>query len=129
MFLANLLPHLAPVAIHFMSFVNKPFVAVWRIDEAEHHTSLALQGKHAVGSILPHHFIYNVRIGIGKVEGIKGLLFFRNAQVQFVGIIEEQNGSKQRALAHTLGADEMHIAVESYLGIRDVCAVQKYDFV
>ncbi len=126
---AYLLSHLAPVTIHRMMLIHEPLAAERRIDETEHHSSLVLQGEHTVSSILSHHLIDDVRIGIRKVESIEGFFLLRDAQAQLVGIIKEQDGTEQGTLAHALGSDEMHIAIELYLGVWDVGTIQEYDFI
>ena len=60
MFLTHLLTYLAPLAIHLLTLINKPFAIKRGIDETEHHSSLILQGKHTVGSILTHHLIDDI---------------------------------------------------------------------
>ena len=60
MFLPHLLTYLAPLAIYQLTLIDKPFAIKRGIDETEHHSSLILQGKHTVGSILTHHLIDDV---------------------------------------------------------------------
>ena len=60
MLLTHLLTYLAPLAIHQLTLIDKPFAIKRGIDETEHHSSLILQGKHTVGSILTHHLIDDV---------------------------------------------------------------------
>lgn len=60
MFLTHLLTYLAPLAIHLLTLIDKPFAIKRGIDETEHHSSLILQGKHTVGPILTHHLIDDV---------------------------------------------------------------------
>ena len=60
MFFTHLLTYLAPLAIHLLTLIDKPFAIKRDIDETEHHSSLILQGKYTVGSILTHHLIDDI---------------------------------------------------------------------
>ena len=71
------------------------------------------------------HLIHDIRVGFRQIKVVKRLHFFRNAKMQFVCIIEELNSSQQRTLAHTLGADEVHVSIKFYFCIAYVRAIDE----
>ena len=48
--------------------------------------------------------------------------------MQFVGIIKEQDCTEQGALAHSLCADEVYIAIQLHFGITYIGTVDENDF-
>ena len=61
------------------------------IPKTENHSPLRLGSNYTVGSILTHHLIDNVRIGIWKVERIKTLLLLGDASFERDWFINEHN--------------------------------------
>ena len=70
-----------------------------------------------------------MRVGLAEIELVKRLLSLLDAQAMLVGIVEEEQRSQHGTFSHTLRAREMHIAIHRNLRIRDVGAVDKYDFI
>ena len=58
--ITHLLTYLVPLAIHLFMLIDEPFTIKRGIDETIHDSSLILQGKHTISTILPHHLIDDV---------------------------------------------------------------------
>ena len=80
---------------------------------------------------LAAHLVDDVRVLMGQVELVVALLsgLRLDAQLALVHIIEEQDGTEQRRFSNALGTDKMHVAVELYLCVGHVGAVDEYDFI
>ena len=73
---------------------------------------------------LEHH----VGIGMRQIELVERLHFLRYAQVKLVGIVKEEDGTEQGALAYSLRTDEVNVSVQPYFGITYVGTVDEYYF-
>lgn len=82
-----------------------------------------------VGSILTHHLIDDVRIGVWEVECIKTLLLLGDAELKFIGIVEKQQSAEQCTLPHSLRTNEMYITIQFHLCIRNMGTVQKNNLI
>ena len=71
------------------------------------------------------HLIHYVRIGLRQIKVIKRLHLLRNTKMKFVRIVEEENSSQQRTLAHTLGADEVYVSIQLDFRIAYVRAIDE----
>ena len=87
---ANVFTNASPFGIYGITFVNKPVFLKRCIDKPEEDSTLRFSGHHTVSGILPHHFIYNIRVGIREIKSVKAFLLFRNAEFQFISVIEEE---------------------------------------
>ena len=125
----DFLTHLYPVTLHTTVFPDKPFFLIWRVDKAINDLSLASTQQYAVSTIFCAYFINDIRVAMLKVEFLKRLLPRLNTQSHLVGIVEKEQCSQHRALAHTLCTGKVHITVQHHLCIRNICAIQKNDFV
>ena len=120
-----LLYHLA-LCRHLALAVHEPLLVIFGIDEAVASPAAAAEGQDAEGTVLVLHLIDDVGVGMGQVKLVEALHLLRNAETQFVGIVEEEDGPEQRTLSHALRADEMHVAVQPHLGVTDVRTVYKH---
>ena len=74
------------------------------------------------------HLIHDIRVGVRQIKVVKRLHLLRNTEMQFVRIIEEQDSSQQRTLAHTLGSNEVYISVQLNFRIAYVRAIDEDNF-
>ena len=82
-------------------------------------------------SCLSGHFVDDIRILVRQVEFIVAFLscLCLDAQLAFIYIVEEQDGTEQRRFSNALGTDEMHVAIELYLCVWHVGTIYEYDFI
>ena len=82
-------------------------------------------------SCLSGHFVDDIRILVRQVEFIVAFLscLCLDAQLAFIYIVEEQDGTEQRGFSNALGTDEMHVAIELYLCVWHVGTIDEYDFI
>ena len=127
--LKNTCTHLTPIGRYLVTVVHKPCFPIRSIYQAESSPSHRFGHHYGICAILTYHLVHDIRVGIGQIKSVEILLFFRNAQMQFVGIIEKQDSSQKGTLSHSLRTNEMHIAVHPDFGIRNMRTIQEYDFI
>ena len=118
-----------PLRIHLIMFIDEPVPLKRSIYKTESYSPLRFGSHHTVGSILTHHLIDDVRIGVWEVECIKTLLLLGDAELKFIGIVEKQQSAEQCTLPHSLRTNEMYITIQFHLCIRNMGTVQKNNLI
>ena len=118
-----------PLRIHLIMFIDKPIPLKRSIYKTESHSSLRLGSHYTVGTILTHYLIDDVRIRIWEVECVKTLLLLGDAELKFISIVEKQQSTEQCTLPHSLRTNEMYIAIQFHLCIRNMGTVQKNNLI
>ena len=121
--LAYLLPYLAPFIVDVVSVVDEEPAVVGAVDEAKNGAALIAEYHDAELAVLAHYLVDDVAVDRRQIEIVEAFLLLLYAELHLVGVVEEEDGAEQGALAHALGADEVDVAVEHHLGIADMCAI------
>ena len=123
------IPYMPPIGERHMIVIHEVASVIGSIHEAKSHSPCMAESHNEVPASLPGNFIDDEGIVFIKIESVETLLLPRNAQLEFIGIIEKKQCPEHCTLPGTLIANQMDVPVKAYFGIRDVRTVDKYDFI
>ena len=82
-----------PLGVHFTLLAHEYLAPISTVDKPKCHSTPMLKGQNEIRIGISYHFVNDIRVRVRKIKSIERLLFTRNTQLQFVGVVEKQQRS------------------------------------